>query len=41
MMMTMQLFILQDEEFKTENQSLKSSLPFAVVGGTHTLDVRL
>ena len=29
----------QDEEFKKENQALKSSLPFAIIGGTLTVEV--
>ena len=33
-----QLFF-QDEEFKKENQALKSSLPFAIIGGTLTVEV--
>ena len=29
----------EEEEFKAQNQALKGSIPFAIIAGTHTLDV--
>jgi len=29
----------EDEEFKSQNQALKSSIPFAVVAGTHSMEI--
>ena len=29
----------EDEEFKGQNQALKSSIPFAVVSGTHSMEI--
>merc|ERR1712241_902634 len=29
----------EDEEFKSQNQALKSSIPFAVVSGTHSMEI--
>ena len=31
----------EDDDFKSQDQRLKSSIPFAIVGGTHTLEVKL
>ncbi len=30
----------EDDEFKSADAVLKTSIPFAIVGGTHTLDVQ-
>jgi septin 4 len=29
----------EDDEFKGQDQVLKTSIPFAIVGGTHALEV--
>ena len=29
----------EDEEFKGQNQALKSSIPFAVISGTHSMEI--
>ncbi len=29
----------EDDDFKNQDQVLKTSVPFAIVGGTHTLEV--
>ena len=29
----------EDEEFKSQNQALKGSIPFAVIAGTHCLEI--